>query len=478
MDAFADWRWQTDAGDRLVSISDAVAGFSGREPGWYTGKPIQALAAGGSAKALAAQIATDLAAREPIRGIILGQSARQCLICGSPQFDDQGEFTGYHGTAIALPDSSDEADAYLQSVINTAVDGVLVIDGQGIIQTVNAAAQSIFGYDPAELIGRNVKILMPEPYHSEHDGYLENYRTSGKARIIGIGREVVGRRKDGTDFPIDLSVGQGQLRGQRIFTVFVRDITHRKERERELRQTQEELQHITRSNLMGEMGSALAHEVNQPLTALTNYVRAAQRMLKQQEIETPEKVHDWMDQAVGQAARAAGVIQRLREFVRKGEVDKSFDDVSVIVEEALSLALVGARADGIDTEIDLAEGLPPVLCDRLQIQQVVLNLVRNAIEAMEEQQHRKLCVRTMQSADSAVRVEVTDTGSGLDETAAERLFEPFMTTKSEGMGIGLSVCHSIIMSYGGTISACENPVGGTIFSFDIPISFEDNANAE
>lgn len=366
----------------------------------------------------------------------------------------------------------------LATVVGAAVDGIVIIDEAALITDFNAAAAGMFGYTAEEVLGRNVNMLMPEPFRSEHDSYIDHHTRTGERRIIGTGREVIGRRKDGSTFPMDLAVGAGKVAGKPIFTGFIRDITHRKQAEQEMRRLQDELHHITRFSAMGEMGSALAHELNQPLTALTNYVRAAQRLLHKHEVDLDERVHHWMDQSVSQAARASQVIRRLREFVRKGDTTRTFDDISDCIREALPLALTGARSDGIHVKLQLADGLPNVLADRIQIQQVLLNLVRNAIEAMATSERRDLTLRSHRRDETRVSIEVIDTGPGLAPEVKRNLFQPFITTKVDGMGIGLPVCHSITSAHGGTITAHDNPGGGTVFQIDLPIEADGDQDDE
>ena len=246
------------------------------------------------------------------------------------------------------------------------------------------------------MIGQNVKILMPKPYREAHDGYLGRYIRTGERRIIGIGRIVVGRRKNGETFPMELPVGEFAFMGSRFFTGFVRDLTERQEAERRIQDLQAELLHASRLSVMGQMASTMAHELNQPLTAVTNYLEAGRQLLATG-AGSPERLGEMMEKAVAQAQRAGEVIRQLRQFVSKGETERRIESLNQLVEEALALALVGARQRGVRTSLELDHALPPVLVDHVQIQQVMLNLVRNAIEAMEEMELRELVVATRPS---------------------------------------------------------------------------------
>ncbi len=365
------------------------------------------------------------------------------------------------------PQESAWAGARFRGVIETIVDGVIIIDAEGSIRLYNPACQRIFGYSEAEVLGQNVKLLMPPPYHEEHDGYLAHYRRTGERRIIGIGREVVGRRKDGSTFPMDLSVGEIREGGETAFIGIIRDISERHLAQRRMAQLQSELVHVARLSAMGEMASTLAHELNQPLTAVTNYVQSARHMLGAPDRFTAQRIAEIMDKAVEQTIRAGQIIRRLREFIRKGETDRAIADLNQIVREAAALSLVGAREQGIEVKIDLANDLPPVLIDQVQIQQVLLNLVRNGVEALQQVQDRRLTISTRCSGDGAV-VRVADSGPGLSPEVAAHLFQPFVTTKANGTGIGLSISRSIVEAHGGQLTAETAAEGGVAFQFTLP----------
>jgi two-component system sensor kinase FixL len=367
-------------------------------------------------------------------------------------------------TDLAVGESS------LRAILDTAVDGIIIIDAHGTVRLYNPACQKIFGYSPEEVIGRNVKMLMPSPYHDEHDGYLHRYRDTGQRRIIGIGREVVGRRKDGSTFPMDLSVGEARQRSERVFVGIIRDITERHRMRQRMLEMQAELIHVSRLSAMGEMASTLAHELNQPLTAVMNYVQAAQRMVEVPDRFPAKRITEIMGKAVDQAERAGEIIRRLREFIRRGETDRVATDANQVVREAGELGLIGAREQGIASRFVLSEALPPVMIDHIQIQQVILNLVRNSIEALRQMPLREIAFRTAMSDGGFVEVVISDTGPGLPPEVVDRLFQPFVTTKPNGTGIGLSISRSIIEAHGGRLSAVANPAGGAAFRFTLPIA--------
>jgi len=364
------------------------------------------------------------------------------------------------------PDALANESALLRSILETVPDAMIVIDHRGIIQSFSRAAERLFGYLPAEVCGHNVKLLMPSPYREHHDGYLTRYLTTGERRIIGIGRVVVGRRKDGSTFPMELSVGEVNQDGRKLFTGFVRDLTERQQTDRRLQELQDGLLHVSRLRSMGQMAAALAHELNQPLTATANYVRAALRLIDQVEPNLP-RARQAMNLAAEQTLRSGEIIRRLRTFVARGEVARRPESVAKLIEEASALALVGAKDHGIKVLISIDPDLPNAVVDRVQIQQVLLNLIRNAMEAMEGCEVRELSVGSIVE-DGAVLVSVADTGGGIAPEIEARLFQPFVTTKSAGMGIGLSVCRTIVEAHGGRIWVERNAAGGSAFRFTLP----------
>jgi len=366
--------------------------------------------------------------------------------------------------------STDEAlasAAHLKSILDTVPDAMIIIDERGVIQSFSAAAERLFGYRANEAIGQNVKMMMPSPYRESHDSYLERYRRTGERRIIGIGRVVVGARRDGSTFPMELAVGEMKSANRQFFTGFIRDLTERQKTEARLQELQSELVHISRLTAMGEMAATLAHELNQPLSAIANYMKGSRRLLENASEDNVALVRDAMDKAAGQAVRAGDIIRRLRDFVARGESERGAENARKLIEEASALALVGARNLGVRTHFNFDPQVDLVLVDKVQIQQVLLNLMRNAIEAMEAMPTRELTVSARATSADMVTIDVADTGSGIAPEIADQLFQPFITTKRTGMGVGLSICRTIIEAHGGQIWVEPNPPGGTIFRFTL-----------
>jgi two-component system, LuxR family, sensor kinase FixL len=368
-------------------------------------------------------------------------------------------------------------EAHLKSILDTVPEAMIVIDEKAVIQSFSSAAERLFGYTAEEAIGQNVKILMPNPYRDAHDGYMHRYLTTGERRIIGIGRVVVGLRKDGSTFPMELAVGEMKSGARRFFTGFIRDLTERQKTEARLQELQSELVHISRLTAMGEMASTLAHELNQPLSAISNYLKGSRRMLEGAPDERSVTLRGALEKAADQAMRAGQIIRRLRDFVSRGETERRVESIAKLVEEASALALVGVKDRGIRVRFQFDPCVDLVLADRVQIQQVLLNLMRNAMDAMEESTTRDLVIGIAPEGRTHVRISVADTGSGISPEIADQLFTPFLTTKRQGMGVGLSISRTIVEAHSGRIWVEPNEPSGTIFHFTLMIVNEEDVDA-
>ena len=488
-----------------------------------------------------------------------------------------------------------------RAILDAAVDAIIVIDHHGTIEDFSLRAQQLFGYTPDEVIGRNVSILMPEPHRGAHDGYMRHYMETGERRVIGRGREVTALRKDGSEFPCDLSVGQVEGVDPPRFVGFLHDITARKESEAQLQRSeaelrlaqelanlgnyvmhagggghdyyspqlhrilgveqggpsiereeylerwvhpadrkrvtesfarmdtgnapldieyqvvlrdgtvrhlhhlaqavldenarvvkyigtihditdrrraeddarvlQERLTHFSRLSTMGEMAAGLAHEINQPLSAIATYARACQRLMVQPDSDANDVIAA-LEQINAQALRAGEVIRRLRNFVKNREVKREPVDCARLLEDLSTLAETDARLHNIRLRLDCVESLPTVYADPIQLQQVVLNLVRNAIDAMADapEDRREVVLSTRLDADGEVEVTVADRGTGLAPEATEHLFNPFFTTKATGTGLGLAISRSIVRAHGGRLWHTPNDGCGVRFHFTLPAS--------
>lgn len=382
-------------------------------------------------------------------------------------------FTAYdteRGRSVTA-ELAESLDRY-QGILDTAVDGIITINERGIVESFNRAAERIFGYRAAEVIGHNVSMLMPAPYREKHDQYLDNYLTSRRKKVIGIGREVEGRRKDGAIFPLELSVGEVTTGDCRTFTGIVRDISDRKQAEADARRRMNEMAHMMRVRSMGDLASGLAHEVNQPLTAIISNAQACLRLIDSNRAD-PDIVRESLQQIARQGERAGEIIRRLRKYVEKGELEKSPADLNTSVVEVLELLSHELQVNRVRMFVGTAPQLPRLEVDRVQIEQVLLNLIRNAVEAMAEAgvEPAELHIETaekLQDGAAGVIISVQDNGPGISSKDAETLFEPFYTTKSNGLGQGLSICRRIIQAHGGRIWAEQATPRGARFSFWLP----------
>lgn len=367
----------------------------------------------------------------------------------------------------ATEDALRSQESHLRSILSTVPDAMVVIDDRGQILSFSAAAERLFGYKEAELLGADVSILMPSPDRERHDGYVRHYLETGEKRIIGIGRVVFAQRKDGTTFPMELSVGEATGDAHPLFTGFIRDLTERQKTEARLESLQSELIHVSRVSAMGTMASTLAHELNQPITAVANYVEAVRDLLANPNPDDLPMIREALDDTAKEALRAGHIVRRLRDFVARGEVEKTIEKLPALINEAAVLGLMGAREKGVEPRFDLDPYASPVLVDKVQIQQVLINLIRNAVEAMADSPVRKLTVSSRPDQPGFVRVIVADTGPGVTPKVAEQLFTAFVSTKTEGMGLGLSICRTIVEANGGRIWMQPGADAGTEFHFTL-----------
>ncbi|WP_293882044.1 PAS domain-containing sensor histidine kinase [Sphingomonas sp.] len=359
------------------------------------------------------------------------------------------------------------SEALLHSILATVPDAMIVIDEDGVIVSFSAAATNLFGFAENEVIGQNVTILMPEPDRRQHANYINRYLATGQKQIIGIGRITVGQRRDGSTFPIELSVGEARTAHSRVFTGLIRDLTRRQETEVRLEEMQAELAHASRVSAMGTVASALAHELNQPLTAVANYVEAARGLLNVPNAENVAIVREALGDAAMQAVRAGQIVRRLRDFIARGDTDKRVENLRGLINEANALALIGVAELGIDVRLDIDDRITGVLVNKVQVQQVLVNLIQNAVEALADASVRRLSISAIPIANQMVRISIVDTGPGLDTEVESRLFRPFVRTKDAGMGLGLSICQTIIEAHNGTIWLDKPADGGTAFRFTL-----------
>jgi PAS domain S-box-containing protein len=360
-------------------------------------------------------------------------------------------------------------------IVEAAHDVVVSMDEKGAIILANPATRRIFGYDPVEIVGKPMTMLMPEMMRKLHESGFRRYLATGKRHLNWQGVEVTAQRKDGQEFPVEVSFGELTSNGHKVFTGFIRDISERKQAEdrlraseRNLQMTQAELARVSRLTTMGELAASIAHEVNQPLTAVINNGSACLRLLAHNNLE-PEVLQRALEGIIADGTRASTVLARIRAFIKKEPAEKSELDVNEVIQEALVLAGRELYENQVVPEHHLTTDLPSVLADRVQLQQVLLNLIMNGIEAMAAVTDRPRFLGVQSGIDESgdVLVAVSDSGPGFG-LESDRVFNPFFTTKANGMGMGLSISRSLVESHGGRLWAAPNSPHGAVFSFTLP----------
>ncbi|MDH3509274.1 MAG: PAS domain S-box protein [Gammaproteobacteria bacterium] len=349
------------------------------------------------------------------------------------------------------------------------IEAIVIINDDGKIERFNSTAEKMFGYKAEQIKGKDVSMLMPSPDGDRHDNYLERYLRTGNAHIIGLGREVQALRRDGSTFTAHLAIGEVGWHGERRFVGMLRDLTDTKAaEERTLRQHQEMI-NASRLTTMGEMAAAMAHEINQPLSAIANYASASLRMLKNPD-DNREDIKKALERIGTQAHRAGEIIRRLRSFVRPANINLEVVNIASVIDEIMPLAELDARANNISLKIDVPRDLPEIVADQLQIQQVILNLLRNGVDAMKDSapEDRQLRMNAYSLESDEIRIDIIDRGQGVPEDAKDYLFDPFFSTKSHGMGMGLAICQTIAKAHSGRLAFLKNPVIGTTFSISLP----------
>ncbi|MEQ8556947.1 MAG: PAS domain S-box protein [Henriciella sp.] len=361
----------------------------------------------------------------------------------------------------------DALHQHFRSILNSVPDAMVVINDAGIITAFSKAAETLFGYGANELLGQNVSILMAPADKVQHDNYINRYLRTGERQIIGIGRTVTARRKDGSLFPIDLKIGEAKIGEHFLFTAFMRDLTEQRRNESRMKALQAELVHFSRLSSVGTMASALAHELNQPLTVVTNYLEAARDLLDSPDPETLAMVQEALAEAAKQSVRAGQIVRKLRDYVSRGEIEKRPTPLVPLLGDAVALlqAEMGKPANRV--EVSVGETITDIMADPIQIQQVVINIARNALEAMDGQPDPCVRITAAPASGGYVMIAIEDNGPGIDKDVADQLFKPLASSKTTGMGLGLSICKTIVEAHGGTIEAMPGEDGGTRFVFTV-----------
>ncbi|MDO7844647.1 PAS domain S-box protein [Sphingomonas sp. CA1-15] len=364
-------------------------------------------------------------------------------------------------------------EAQMQSILQAIPSAMVVIDDHGAIRRFSPAAEALFGYEASEVLGENVAVLTPDSIYDLHDGYLKRYRETGEQRVIGINRAVVARRRDGTEFPMELSIGEALVDGQRLFTGFMRDLSDRHAAEQTAEDLRNELVQVSRVTAMGEMAASLAHELNQPLAATANFLAATKLIVERG--GDIGRITDLVGLANEQIQRAGHIIRNIREFIAKREVEIGIEPIEKTIRDSVGLVLVGAARTEVEVRFAFHQTSDLMVADRVQIQQVMVNLLRNASEAVQKLpplSARMILIFVRDAPEDMIEITVSDTGAGIDPSVIDKLFTtPVPTTKgAESMGVGLSICRRIVEAHGGTLTAENRYAGGATFRFTVPVA--------
>ncbi|NOT83827.1 MAG: PAS domain S-box protein [Methylococcaceae bacterium] len=364
-----------------------------------------------------------------------------------------------------------EREARLNSIFNAAIEGIITIDAIGNIVAINASVTHIFGYEQQELVGKNFIKLMPQAKTKLYARYFKQHLTLHIPKVAGRITEIKGEHKNGTLIPIDLSVSAFALDNQHYYTGIVRDASLRKAQEQQDKALLDELAHVTRVGLMGEMASGIAHEINQPLSAITSYTQACLNFM-QNDPPDLEQLAKILLKTQQQALNAGQIIHRMRDFVKFKTIHRSAVDINNLIQICIDLCGADLKHNNIVQRYELSEDLPPVNIDGVQIQQVLINLIRNAVDALKTlppTSRRHLSIQSTLNDKQVIEIRVKDNGPGIADPDQKKLLTPFFTTKADGMGMGLSICHSILKAHDGTLHFNSLVNKGTTFYFTLPV---------
>lgn len=364
-----------------------------------------------------------------------------------------------------------EREEKLNSIFNAAVEGIITIYISGAIVSINKAVENIFGYSQDELINCNINKLIPLSRPKYQAPYQNNVLGIGFSSMIGKIKEVTGVRKDNSTVPLDISIAKFAIDGTSYLTCIVRDVSMRKAQEQRDQEHLDELAYVTRLGLMGEMASGIAHEVNQPLTAITSYSQVCLNLMQQDNYDQI-LLRNILYKTNQQALKAGQIIHRMRDFVKGKKLQRATIDINDLIYDAVGLCESYLKQNSVALRLQLKKRLPPICVDSIQIEQVILNLIRNAIDALSvlpRLSSRSLSIQTAINCDNDIEIRIKDSGPGIDVADQKKILTPFYTTKSDGMGMGLSICRSIIEAHEGSLRFNSQPGKGTTFYFTLPM---------
>ncbi|MCB1679850.1 MAG: PAS domain S-box protein [Halioglobus sp.] len=376
------------------------------------------------------------------------------------------DITSQKQTQISL----EREQSYSRAIVDAAFEAVVSVRTDGCIQTFNRAAQNMFGYRADEIIGSQFGRLLAQCHQLSYQSHREQFSTNDVAKLVFHSREVTARRKNGEEFPAQLSVNEMRYehQPQRTFICLISDISLQRRAEEQARQHFNDLARADRLHSLGEMASGIAHEINQPLTAISLFSQVGNRFVQSQQYHRLPEIFDKLS---AQANHAGSIIEHMQNMTRQQDAIKQPINCNVAVSEVIALVEAESRLRDIPVDMQLAEGLPLVLANSVQIQQVVLNLLRNGMESMVAAgctSGTPITVITRQHGGGDVEIAIVDSGIGVDDETAQTLFKPFATSKQSGMGLGLAISREIVAAHGGELRYENNAAGGATFSFTLP----------
>lgn len=358
----------------------------------------------------------------------------------------------------------------LDALLEAAVDAIIISDEKGFVLRFNSAAQRMFGLAEEDVLGQNLRVLMPEPFRSHHDQYMAAHRQGGPANIIGFGREIAGLRSDGQVFPMHLSVGLIEGAEKARYVGIIRDLSEEKATQDMVRELTAQLAHADRLVMLGELTAGIAHEINQPLTAIAAYADAGGRLLKRSEDEVAPGLAEICQRIAEQARRAGDVVTRLRKLSYKGELTRGQHNLQALLAHVLLLFEHELKHSEVRLITECEPGLPDLYVDEIQVQQVLVNLIKNSMDALKSAGTGNPEIRVcISQVENQLDLVVRDNGPGVSPEVERRLFEPFFTTKPSGVGLGLSICRNIAIAHGGDLSYCRADGGGAEFRLSLPL---------
>src|SRR6266487_2618393 len=467
------WTWDIRRDE--VSLSDkdrAFFGFSPREK--LNGDRVRSIVHLEDRQFVRHLVENSLRTREELeaeyRVVLPDGKVRWVTRRGRVEFDGNGEPICERGVLMDITERKQSEEKF-RLATEASPSGIILVNDRGHIVLVNSQIENLFGYQREELVGKLVDILVPKRFASQHPDHRAGFLAAPKARAMGVGRELFARRKDGSEFPVEIGLNPIQAPDGILVLAAVVDISARKLAEAEASQRREELGHLSRVAVMGELTASIAHELNQPLSGIISNASAGQRFIDRGDVDLRE-FRDLLADIVADGRRAGDVIRGIQTMVKKGGPTRQRLNVNDLVANVVHMINPNAMHHSCEVQTSLEANLPPIEADPIQLQQVLINLVINAFDAMRNTplSRRKVVIATERNGDGAICTSVRDYGCGIPEEARERLFDHFFTTKAEGLGMGLGIVRSIVESHAGTVAAENVDGGGARFHFTLPAS--------